>query len=591
MKEKVGKTGIANESGAVGQVTGGSELPKPCAEGFSKSFFSNSTTIAAALGGLTVHEPETQCRPKSERGMVSMGKGVLFMVLLLAGACTVPGRVDAQTSSGSSRGVTSNAAPDPASALAQILAQKGTISSEELHQVLASSSQDRVSVLASILRDKGLLDSSDLAKLSTQNQPDLSGPSSASPPGAAPTTVAASSPNAPSAPDQAKPADRAEVNTGKHIPVSIYGTLLFNAGFNSTGLNLEDAGTIVSKPGSSNVAADQSFFETPRQTRFGIRLNPTQVAGAQLTGDFEVDAYSATAPFFDGANMGLFRLRLAYGRLDWTNVALEVGQDWSIFAPLNPSSLALYAVAEFNGAGNPWIRLPQIRLEAKQTLNSTNRLLYQIAASDPDDGDFTEAFTGSRPPGAGELGRMPAIESRVAWSITGHGRDYTLGFSGRYGRGKNVGTVNNATVTQAVDSWGAAIDYSLPFTERFNLTGESYIGRALGIYDVAAGESIGAVETPGAHGVLSRGGWSQAQFKINKRWELNAGYGIDQPSAHDLPVGSRYRNENVFANFIYSMTKNIQWSFEYRRLLSYYLDQPFNTGRANQVTLSAAYSF
>src|SRR5580698_2952935 len=120
MKEKVGKTGIADESGAVGQVTGGSELPKPCAEGFSKSFFSNSTTIAAALGGLTVHEPETQCRPKSERGMVSMGKGVLFMVLLLAGACTVPGRVDAQTSSGSSRGVTSNAAPDPASALAQI---------------------------------------------------------------------------------------------------------------------------------------------------------------------------------------------------------------------------------------------------------------------------------------------------------------------------------------------------------------------------------------------------------------------------------------------------------------------------------------
>ena len=67
------------------------------------------------------------------------------------------------------------------------------------------------------------------------------------------------------------------------------------------------------------------------------------------------------------------------GRLDWHSVALEVGQDWSIFAPLNPASLAM--VAEFNGSGNPWIRLPQIRVEAKKTLNPANRLLYQIAAS------------------------------------------------------------------------------------------------------------------------------------------------------------------------------------------------------------------
>lgn len=304
-----------------------------------------------------------------------------------------------------------------------------------------------------------------------------------------------------------------------------------------------------------------------------------------------MDAYSATAPFPDGANMGLFRLRLAYGRLDWSNVALEVGQDWSIFAPLNPSSLALYAVAEFNGAGNPRIRLPQIRLEAKQTLSAGSRMLYQIAASDPDDGDYAATFVGFRPPGAGELGRMPALEGRAAWSISDNDRDYTLGFSGRYGRGKNVGTIDNVSVSQAVDSWGAALDYSLPFTRLFNLTGEAYAGRALGIYDVALGEDIGAVGTPGGHGVLSRGGWSQAQFKLNKHWELNAGYGIDQPSAHDLPVGARYRNENVFANFIYSMTSNVQWSLEYRRLLTYYRDQAFDTGRANQVTLSAAYLF
>jgi hypothetical protein len=483
----------------------------------------------------------------------------------------------------------SDPAQDPASVLAQILAQKGAISSEELHRVLAASPQDRVSMLASILRDKGLLDPSDLAKLSTQDRPQLSGPSSASP--VAPTSVAASSPNAPPVPEQAEPTERAEVNTGKHIPITIYGTLLFNAGFDGAGLNLNDAGSVVEKPNSSATATDQSFFETPRQTRLGVRLNPTEVAGAQLTGAFEMDAYSAVAPFADGINMGLFRIRLAYGRLDWQNYALEIGQDWSIFAPLNPTSLAMYAVAEFNAAGNPWIRLPQVRLEAKQTLNSSNRLLYQIAASDPDDGDFNESFTGTRLTGVGELGRMPAIESRVAWSISDGDRDFTWGLSGRYGHGKNVGAIDNVTVSQAVDSWGAAVDYSLPFTKMFNLTGETYIGRALGIYDVALAEDVGAVGTPGGHGVLSRGGWSQAQFNLNKHWQVNVGYGIDQPSAHDLPVGSRFRNENVFANFIYSLTANIQWSLEYRRLLSYYEDQPFETGRANQFTLSAAYLF
>ena len=92
---------------------------------------------------------------------------------------------------------------------------------------------------------------------------------------------------------------------------------------------------------------------------------------------------------------------------------------------------------------------------------------------------------------------MPALESHVAWSITDGDRDFTLGFSGRYGRGRNVGTIDDVTVTQGVDSWGAAIDYSLPFTKLFNLTGEAYIGRALGIYDVSLSESVGAVGTPG----------------------------------------------------------------------------------------------
>ena len=232
-----------------------------------------------------------------------------------------------------------------------------------------------------------------------------------------------------------------------------------------------------------------------------------------------------------------------------------------------------------------------MRLEVKHQLNAGNRLLYQISANDPDVGDYSTAFSGTHTPGAGELGRMPALESWLAWTVTRGDRDYTFGFSGHYGRGRNVVTVNNAKVTQGVDSWGAAVDYTLPFASIFNITGEAYLGRALGIYDVAPGESVGPVGTSGGHGVLSRGGWTQGQFNPTKQWQFNAGYGIDNPSARDVAVGARNRNQNYFGNFIYKLNSNVEFSLEYRRLITAFRNQPASTGRAHQATLTAAYFF
>jgi hypothetical protein len=483
---------------------------------------------------------------------------------------------------------------DSASALAQILANKGVITTQEAQQVTAADQSARLKVLAGLLQQKGVLNSTDLAKLSLPQAPApaLAGPSSAAiGPAPAPTTVLASSGAAVSAPQASVPKSPAEANTGSGTPVTFYGTLLFNAGFNTVGSNISDTATIANKSGSSTTSNDQSFWATARQTRFGLRLNPTRLGGAQATGALEIDAFSSGAPFPNGFNMGLFRLRTAYARLDWSNVAVEAGQDWTIFAPLNPSSLAMFAVPEFNGSGNAWARAPQIRVEAKAELNARNRLLFQASVNDSNLGDYPSAFSGAATPGVGELGRMPAIESRIAWTTKAADRDFTLGFSGHYGRGKDVGTVNNATVTQPVDSWGAAVDYTLPFARVFNLSGEAYIGRALGLYNAAAGEAVGAVNTPAGHGVLARGGWLQLQFNLTKQWQANTGYGIDDEGAHDVAVGARDRNQNYFANFIYTMNRNIKLSLEYRRLLTEFRNQTSLTGRGNQVTLSAAYGF
>jgi hypothetical protein len=123
---------------------------------------------------------------------------------------------------------------------------------------------------------------------------------------------------------------------------------------------------------------------------------------------------------------------------------------------------------------------------------------------------------------------MPSIESRVAWTVSAKDRDVSLGFGGRYGRGRNIGSTGTATVVQP-------INYRLPFTNVFNLTGEAYIGRALGIYNVAAGEDIGPVGMPGGHGVLSCGGWIQPQFNLNSSGSSMSAMGSTIPALVTSP--------------------------------------------------------
>ena len=170
-------------------------------------------------------------------------------------------------------------------------------------------------------------------------------------------------------------------------------------------------------------------------------------------------------------------------------------------------------------------------------------------------------------------------------------RDFTIGLSGTYGRGKNFGTVNGLSVFPPVDSWGVAVDYSLPFSKVFNLTGEAYIGRALGIFSVAGGEGVGVAGGPGEHGVESRGGWIQAQFNATHHWQINLGYGLDVPDASEIPVGNRSRNQTYMGNLMYKLTPNVTFAWEYRRFLTDYRNQPFANERGDNVNLAIGYIF
>jgi hypothetical protein len=470
---------------------------------------------------------------------------------------------------------------DPALTLAQILSDKGTISAAELAQVQSAGLSARLATLADILKDKGVLNAQDLAKLSLPAAAPVSSPTSA--PVSAPTEAATI----------AKPANLPiPVTTKKGAPVSLYGEVLFTAGANTADFNIEDLPMIASKQGSDATGGDKNFYASGRQTRLGLTLDPIEALGGKLSGDFEFDLMGGAAPYANGVSFDLFRLRLAYGRVDWKNFAIEGGQDWSVFAPLNPTSLNEFGIPEFTATGNAWIRAPQIRLEAKTTNASGNNLLWQFAALDPNMGDnSTTTVVVARQPGLGERGRMPSLESRLAFNKTYNDRVFSLGVSGHYDRGKNAGAIGLLNVQTPFNSWGVAVDYSLPINRILALTGELYDGRALGVYSVASGEAVGAVGTVGAHGVLSRGGWSQLQFNWTKQWQMNLAYGIDQPDDAEIAVGSRSRNQQYMANVIDRMTRNINLSLEYRRILTDYRNQLTANERGDHVDLGLAYIF
>jgi len=137
-------------------------------------------------------------------------------------------------------------AEDSAGRLARILADKGLIGPSELAMVRAADPDTRVQLLASILEEKGVLSRAEVAKLAPL--PEWSDPPVAArlmpavyKPEGAPQVAGGPKPAAESAPP---------VTSQSRFPVTVYGTLLMNAFFNTSLINIQDVPLFAGKQGS-----------------------------------------------------------------------------------------------------------------------------------------------------------------------------------------------------------------------------------------------------------------------------------------------------------------------------------------------------
>jgi hypothetical protein len=467
-------------------------------------------------------------------------------------------------------------AEDSARQLARILADKGVLTSQELAGLERANPVDAVSLLTDLLHIKGVLTNSEVARVNGSDSP-LAASVRLVP------AVAADQGPAPKQPEAAPP-----VTTLSRSPLQVYGTVLWNAFENTAGVNIEDIPLLASKRGADPFA---NFAMTVRQSRLGVRYQGEGVFGAKLAGVAEVDFFGGKAALANGVSMDILRLRLAYGRLDWQNVSIEAGQDWAVFSPLNPTSLATFAIPAMSASGNPWIRSPQFRLDWRGNVSPGTRFLFQAAALDPNIGDNSTTFATSRTPGIGERGRGPAVESRVALLSKIEDRDASIGISSHYNRGLNVGVIGTQTVQRPVDSWGVNLDYTLPLFAKFALTGEAFAGRALGLFSVSSGQTVLPPGTPGEHGVAARGGWVQAQINFSPKWQLNSAYGLESVDVSNLRTGDRAKNQTYMTNLMYKPWPRMTWAWEWRRFLTDYRNQPAAYAIGDHANMAIAYIF
>ena len=400
--------------------------------------------------------------------------------------------------------------------------------------------------------------------------------------------------------------DKSPQASGKTVGVDLpnglkvipYGTIYFNAFLNDAGTNNIDIPLFATPTGAGNSSA------SARQTRFGIRVDGGRFGDANVSGVIEADFFGGTPAVNIGENFGVVRLRLANARINWEKTSVVLGQDWIIFAPNNPVSIADAAIPQFAAAGNPWARLPQARVERRF---DGGRFVVQGALLAPQTADSTSTAAFLLQPNSGALSRVPYLQTRAAFNAAnmfGSGKNGSIGFSTHYGRSRASST-SGPIVSQEIDSYGFALDWNLPLQKRVVFTGETFYGSNLGGFQAGIFQNfntdhavrLGNSLTPdGVRGIGTRGGWAQLGITPKTAGDKLSFYGsigLDDPEDEDLisaqPKNFRSRNLAIAFDAIYKMTQHLQIGIEFRRMETSYTQSGLK--KAHHLNFGAAYSF
>jgi len=334
-----------------------------------------------------------------------------------------------------------------------------------------------------------------------------------------------------------------KVESTTRFPVKLFGTVHAGVFANSANANWLDNPNIIAATPADRHAGTMSA--SLRQTRLGFAAEGPAIGAARTNAVAAFDFFGGIPGFQTGQVMGLPRLLVAFARIEGARTAIEVGQDHMILAPRDPTSLAAYAFPLLFRSGNLYLRVPQVRVE--RSLTSRLRATAGIVA--PIGGDLVgDAYLFVPPALGGERSRRPGVQARVAYTAgdASAPRLIDIGLSGHTGwerRGNDL-----------AKSWAAAVDFAAR---------RDVIGVAGELFAAENADAFG-----GATGLDARsaGGWGELQLFPVGRVSLTAGYGVDRLRAGQPLTLARRQNRTAYSSVIFSLSPEVQASFEYRWL-------------------------
>ncbi|MEI6437179.1 MAG: bZIP transcription factor [Candidatus Omnitrophota bacterium] len=344
------------------------------------------------------------------------------------------------------------------------------------------------------------------------------------------------------------------------MDISLYGFIKADAvltsrdaGNTTTGITQYNA----LRPNSATGGDDPEAHLSAQDTRLGFKIKaPDLDNGAKLTGQIEFD-FAGTS---SSGTVGTYnpRLRLAFAQIDFDKWAVNAGQNWDIFAPMNDNLLnpgVLYR------AGNLGTRHPQVSLINKWGNVLGGKLTTKIGAIDSDDPLIQDSG-------------MPVAAAYAGYEKTVLGVKSTLGLGGMYGK---LNLPTNGVSHDPI--YAVTTGLTLAFTDWLSLKGEGFAGAGLNKFQGGPAQTTGnATLTSASKPLPVKGGFLELTLNPIKKTEVNFGYGIDDAN-EDMTAVDRGAttvvwdyNKTYYTNLKYNLSKDLLVGLEYQRFSTRWAD-------------------
>ena len=374
-----------------------------------------------------------------------------------------------------------------------------------------------------------------------------------------------------------------------------YGYLTFEAVHNTHKTDSDIYSAWVQPRGNGRKNGDHQSSMSMNDSIFGFNAVTPELDedGWRFMSKFEFDFAG------DNANDPEFHLRHLYFAMDNEEAGWNIlfGQTWHLWKMVTPNEIDGNWMAQ---TGYPYRRSPQLRVtktfkfEDESTLEVRAGLVKNGNGMGGDrDGDDNQDNSASAWP---LLEGALVYERKAPWER--EGRKLLLGLAGMYGRDKSHrfdlgadGEIERYGESDEYDTsmvMGAA---SIPFLDKFTLTGQFFAGENLSGIQAGIGQGV-AMEDSSRKGseVQTVGGFLDLRYDHDQRWAFALGYGFDDPrDSRARYAAGRTFNERAYADVFYRFNANLHFALEYARLRTrYYYD---DDATCDRVQFTAFYDF